>query len=114
LYDDEDKRKDGVCGEVFIVEPGQLRTCMAEHKEEEQPDEGDVNHNLDEETAQKRPNGRIYLSLFWILAHNGFSTRLTPAEEGLIKERAHFFVKQFYLSADGKHGSRIHGRWWVR
>ena len=85
LYNDEDKRKDGVCGEVFMVEPGQLRTCMAEHNEEEQPNERDVNHNLDEETAQERPDGRIHLFLFWILAHDGFSTRHTPAEEGLIK-----------------------------
>lgn len=97
-----------------MVEPCQVRTCIAEHEEKEQPNERDVNHNLDEETAQERPDGRIYGSLFWILAHNGFSTRLTPAEEGLIKEGSQFFVKQFYLNTEGKHGSKIHGRWWVR
>ena len=93
-----------------MVEPCQVRTCIAEHEEKEQPDERDVNHNLDEETAQERPDGRIYLSLFWILAHDDFSTRHTLAEEGLIKEGLQLFVKQFYLSTEGKHRFRIHGR----
>jgi butyrate kinase len=74
LYDDEDKRKDGVCGEVFVIEPGQVRTCIAEHEDEKQPNERDVNHNLDEETAQERPDGRIHLSFLWNLAHVHLST----------------------------------------
>jgi hypothetical protein len=32
------------------------------------------------------------LSFFWILAHDGFSIRHTPAEEGLIKEREQVLV----------------------
>lgn len=114
LREDEDERNDRVGSEVFIVEPGQVRTCITEYAEEEQPDEGDVNHNLDEETAQERPDGRINLSLFWILAHDGFSTRHTPTEEGYIKEPTNVFVNQIIPPCMWNHRSSMHGRLRVR
>ena len=75
-----------------------MRTCIAEYNEEEQPDEGDVNHNLDEETAYERPDGRIYLSIFGNLAHDGFFFRYWPAEEGSIKERTQVRVNIRYFT----------------
>jgi len=61
-----------------------VRTCITEYKDEKHPNKGYINHDLDEETAQEWPDGRVYLAFICILTHDGFSTRHIPVEEGLI------------------------------